>query len=286
MNIIAMTSNLQPNLTKLEKKLCEYLLEDPEAVIHYSITELSKVSGVSNSTIVRFSRKFGFEGFHDFKLALAQEIYQNDSSDNNDSNVLTGAIEKYDSIETIAKKFYSINIKALEQTMSLMDHAEIYKSAKMIAKAKKVNFIGIGYSGIMANDAKYKFMRIGINCDAYTDSHTMIMMSSIMDKDEVIFAISHSGNTIEIVNSLKIAKDLGVKTICISQSLNSKIMDYADSKLTYASTETIFQTGSVSTKIAQIFVVDLIYTELVRSSINKAVDKKIKTTKALDNLLK
>jgi DNA-binding MurR/RpiR family transcriptional regulator len=280
MNIIAMASSLQPNLTKLEKKLCEYLLDDPDAIIHHSITELSSVSGVSISTIVRFSRKFGFEGFHDFKLALAQEIYQNDNI------VLAGAIEKHDSIETIAKKFYSINIKALEQTMSLMDYEEIYKSAKMIAKAKKVNFMGIGYSGIIASDAKYKFMRIGINCDAYTDSHTMVMMSSIMDKDEIVFAISHSGNTNEIVNSLKIAKEVGAKTIGISHSLNSKMMNYADSKLTYASTETKFQTGSVSTKIAQIFVIDLIYTELVRSNINNATDKKIKTTKALDNLFK
>ena len=280
MNIIAMASSLQPNLTKLEKKVCVYLLEDPDALIHYSITELSKISGVSISTIVRFSRKFGFEGFHDFKLALAQEIYQNDN------NVLAGAIEKHDSIETIAKKFYSINIKALEQTMSLMDYDEISKSAKMIAKAKKVNFIGIAYSGIIASDAKYKFMRIGINCDAYTDSHTMVMMASIMDKDEVMFAISHSGNTNEIVNSLKIAKDVGAKTICISHSLNSKIMNFADSKLTYASTETKFQTGSVSTKIAQMFVIDLIYTEIVRSNINNAADKKIKTTRALDNLFK
>lgn len=278
MNIIAMAHSLKSNLTKLEKILCEYLLEEPDAVIHYSITELSKVTGVSNSTIVRFSRKFGFEGFQDFKLALAQEIYQSDN------NVLAGEIEKNDSIETIAKKFYSINIEALNQTMSLMDYDEIYKSARMISKAKKVNFIGIGYSGIIASDAKYKFMRIGINCDAYTDSHTMVMMSSIMDKDEIIFAISHSGNTNEIVNSLKIAKGIGVQTICISNSANSKIMDYADSKLTYASTETKFQTGSVSTKIAQIFVIDLIYTELVRNSINNAVDKKIKTTKALENL--
>lgn len=278
MNIIAMAHSLKSNLTKLEKILCEYLLEEPDAVIHYSITELSKVTGVSNSTIVRFSRKFGFEGFQDFKLALAQEIYQSDN------NVLAGEIEKNDSIETIAKKFYSINIEALNQTMSLMDYDEIYKSARMISKAKKVNFIGIGYSGIIASDAKYKFMRIGINCDAYTDSHTMVMMSSIMDKDEIIFAISHSGNTNEIVNSLKIAKGIGIQTICISHSANSKIMDYADSKLTYASTETKFQTGSVSTKIAQIFVIDLIYTELVRNSINNAVDKKIKTTKALENL--
>lgn len=278
MNIIAMANSLKSNLTKLEKKLCEYLLNDPDAIIHYSITELSKATGVSNSTIVRFSRKFGFEGFQDFKLALAQEIYQSDN------NVLAGEIEKNDSIETIAKKFYSINIAALEQTMFLMDYEEIYKSAKMIAKAKKVNFIGIGYSSIIASDAKYKFMRIGINCDAYTDSHTMIMMSSIMDKDEILFAISHSGNTNEIVNSLKIAKKIGIKTICISHSANSKIMDYADSRLTYASTETKFQTGSVSTKIAQIFVIDLIYTELVRNSINNAADKKIKTTKALENL--
>jgi len=280
MNILAMAINLQPNLTKLEKRLCEYLLNDPDAVIHHSITELASVSDVSIATIVRFSKKFGFEGFQDFKLALAQEISQSDN------NVLVGSFEKNDSIETIAKKFYSINIKSLEQTMSLMDYNEISKSAEIIAKAKKVNFIGIGYSGILANDAKYKFMRIGINCDAYSDSHTMVMMSSIMDKDEVLFAVSHSGNTDEIVDSLKLAKEVGAKTICLSHSLNSKIMDYADSKLTYASTETKFQTGSLSTKIAQIFIIDLIYTELVRSNINNAANKKIKTTKALDILFK
>lgn len=281
MNIMAMASSLKPNLTKLEKKLCEYLLNNPEAIIHYSITELSEVSGVSSSTIVRFSRKFGFDGFQNFKLALAQEIFQNDNND-----ILTGSIEKNDSIETIAKKFYSINIKALEQTMSLINYDEIYKAAKMISQAKKVHFIGIGYSGIIASDAKYKFMRVGIDCDAYTDGHTMVMMSSIMDRNEIVFAISHSGNTNEIVNALKVAKDAGAKTICISHSLNSKIMDHADAVLTYASTETIFQTGSVSTKIAQIFVIDLVYTELVRNSINIAANKKIKTTKALDNLLK
>lgn len=283
MSILVMANNLKPNLSKLEKKLCEYLLAEPDSVVHYSIVELSKVSGVSSSTIVRFCRKFGFKGFQDFKLTLAQEVSQNE---NDDDNVFTGPIEKKDSIETIAKKFYSINIRALEETMSIMDYDEIYKAAKMLGNAKKVHFMGIGYSGITACDAKYKFMRIGMNCDAYTDGHTMVMMSSIMDKDDVIFAVSHSGNTIEVADSIKIAKEVGAKTICISHSLNSKIMEYADCALTYASTETKFQTGAVSTKIAQIFIIDLIYTEIVRKIINNAADKKIKTTKALDYLLK
>lgn len=283
MKIIPMANSLKPNFTKLEKKLCEYLLNDPQSIIHSTITELSEKSGVSDTTIVRFSRKFGFKGFHDFKLALAQEVSQNDKDED---NVILGPIEKDDSIETIAKKFYAINIKVLEQTMSLMNYDEIYKCAKMIGKAKKIHFVGIGHSGITAQEAKYKFMRIGINCDVYTDGHTMIMMSSIMDRGDLVFAISHSGNTKELVNSIKIAKEAGAKVVAVTHSLNSKITEYADSVVSYVSTESIFQTGAVSTKIAQFFVIDLIYTEVVRNTTNKAVDKKVKTTKALENLLK
>lgn len=283
MKIIPMANSLKPNFTKLEKKLCEYLLENPQSVIHSTITELSEKSGVSDTTIVRFSRKFGFKGFHDFKLALAQEVSQNDKDED---NVILGPIEKDDSIETIAKKFYAINIKALDQTMSLLNYDEIYKCARMIAKARKIHFIGIGHSGITAQEAKYKFMRIGINCDVYTDGHTMIMMSSIMDKGDLVFAISHSGNTKELVNSAKIAKEAGAKVVAVTHSLNSIITEYADSVISYVSTESIFQTGAVSTKVAQFFVIDLIYTEVVRSTTNKAVDKKVKTTKALENLLK
>ncbi len=284
MKIIPMANSLKNNLTKSEKKLCEYVLSDQNLVIHSTITELSETCGVSDSTIIRFCRKLGFKGYHDFKLALAQEVSAKDSQK---EEVLSGPIEPGDSIETIAKKFYSINIEALEQTMDLMDYNEISRCADMIIKAKKVHFIGIGHSGITAQEAKYKFMRIGIDTDVYSDGHTMIMMASIMGRDDLVFAISHSGNTVEVTNALKVAKEVGAETICISHGANSNIVEYADGKIIYVSTETKFQTGALSTKIAQSFVIDLIYTEVVRKIMDKAILKKMKTTKALEeNLIK
>lgn len=282
MKIISMAKGLENNFTKSEEKLYEVLLKKPQIIIDSTITQLSELSGTSDSTIIRFCRKFKYNGFHDFKLALAQELSVLKAEEKEE--ILSGPIEKDDSIETISKKFYAININALQQTMDIMDYKKISDCANMILQARKIHFIGIGHSGTMANDIKYKFMRIGMDTDAYTDGNTMIMMSSIMSKDDLVFAISHSGSTREVVESLKVAKEAGAKTISISAAIDSSINSYSDLSLHYASTETKFQTGSLSTKIAQSFVIDLVYTEVVRNSVDK-VFLKIRTTKALDNLM-
>lgn len=282
--MIAIVESKKPNMTKLEIKICEFIFKNTDSVIHMSITSLALKCGVSEATIVRFTRKLGYCGYNDFKVALAQEISQNVEIGN---IMVAGDIQKNDTIETIAKKYYEVNVNSLQHTMALMNYGEIEKSAQIIMAAKKVHFLGIGYSGITAQDTKYNYMRIGIDTGAYTDGHTMIMMCSIIDKNDVVFAISHSGDTIEIVNSLKIAKENGAKIVCVSGNGSSKIAQYADSMITYVSTETKFQAGSIPAKIAQYFVLELIYTQVVRNSIdNGAIDKKIKTTKALEYLLK
>lgn len=186
-----------------------------------------------------------------------------------------------DSIETIAKKFYSVNLEALDQTMAFMSYKDIKEAAQLIRKAKKIHIIGIGHSGMTAQETKYKFMRIGINTDVYTDEHTMIMMASIMEKEDLVFAISHSGNTKEIITTLKMTKEVGAKSICVVSNAHSKVEKYANYIIPYVSKETLFQTGAVSTKIAQSFVIDLIYTEVIRFSLQTAVEKKIRTSKAL-----
>lgn len=282
MKILSMAKGLENNFTKSEEKLYKIVVNDPQIIVDSTITQLSEFSSTSDSTIIRFCRKFKYDGFHDFKLALAQELSALKAEEKEE--ILSGPIENDDSIETISKKFYAININALQQTMDIMDYRKISECAKMILQARKIHFIGIGYSGTMAQDIKYKFMRIGMDTDAYTDADTMIMMCSIMNKDDLVFAISHSGSTSEIVKSLKVAKESGAKTISISSSINSNITSYSDVSLHYASTETKFQTGSLPTKIAQSFVIDLIYTEVVRNSVDKAFFK-IRTTKALDNLM-
>jgi Transcriptional regulators len=284
MDMMAIVESKKPNMTKLELKISDCIFSNTESVIRMPITSLAKLCAVSDATIVRYVRKLGYAGYNDFKVALAQEISPKSAIE---SIMPTGSISRDDTIETIAKKYYEINLQSLQHTMSLMNYKEIENAAKMIVSAKKLHFLGIGYSGIAAQDTKYNFMRIGFDTDAYTDGHTMIMICSIIDKTDVVFAISHSGDTFELVNSLKAAKQNGAGIICVTSNQNAKIAEYADSLITYVSTETKFQTGSIPAKIAQYFVLELIYTQVVRSSIGStAIDKKIKTTKALERLLK
>ncbi len=99
----------------------------------------------------------------------------------------------------IQQKLLSSNVTTLENTVEIINSKDVHDCARLIINAKKVYFIGIGYSGIIAQDSNYKFMRIGLNCVSFDSSHTMIMMSSIMEEGDLIIAISHSGETEEII---------------------------------------------------------------------------------------
>lgn len=253
-----------------------YIKEHDDEVIYDSIMELSDYSGIGNATIVRFCKKLGFSGYPEFKVALAHEL-----SSYMPGNVFSGPIEKDDSIETIAKKFYSVNLEALNTTIANMSYEAIGQAAAAIKKAARVHFAGIGHSGMTAQETKYKFMRVGFHSDTYTDEHTMLMMASIMNEEDLVFSISHSGNTREIVKMLEIAKENKAVTICVTGDEHSPVTEIADHTVHYVSTESLFQTGAVSTKIAQLFVIDLIYTEVIRLSMDTAVEKKIKTTQVV-----
>ena len=148
----------------------------------------------------------------------------------------------------------------------------------------RFHFVGIGYSGIIAQDSNYKFMRIGLNCVSFDSSHTMIMMASIMEKGDLLIAISHSGETDEIIKTVKLAKENEVDVISITKKKESSLKDISDIHLEYISEETLLETGSISSKLAQIFLIDLIYTQVVKEISSEAIDRKIKTTDAIKTL--
>ncbi|WP_174614594.1 MurR/RpiR family transcriptional regulator [Virgibacillus ihumii] len=263
-------------LTKSEKVLVRYIEDHYDEVMYDSIMELSDRSGIGNATIVRFCKKLGYKGYSEFKVALAHE-----QSAQNRKNVFSGPIEQDDTIEMIASKFYNVNMEALDATMSNLDYNAIQQAALSMKNAKRVHFAGIGHSGMTAQETKYKFMRIGLHSDIYMDEHTMLMMASIMNEEDFVFGISHSGNTKEIINMFEVAKRNNATTICVTGNKDSEVSRNADFAIHYSSAESLFQTGAISTKIAQLFVIDLIYTEFARLSADSAVEKKIKTTEIL-----
>lgn len=268
----------EPNFkaTKSDRVLIEYIKENIEDVVYKPISQISKESGIGEATITRFSKKMGYSGLQDFKVTLAREI-----SGLKNRKIINRSIENDEGVMESARKLFNSNIRILENTFNIIDGNDIEKATDMIINAKKVFFIGIGYSGMTAEDSNYKFSRIGFNCMSLDSSHNMIMMASLMDEDDVVVAISHSGETDEIVKAVSIAKANGARVISVTEDKSSRLRDVSDVSLRYFSGESILETGSISSKIAQFFVIDLVYTQVVKERYAEVVERKIKTTDAI-----
>lgn len=268
----------EPNFkaTKSDRVLIEYIKENIEDVVYKPISQISKESGIGEATITRFSKKMGYSGLQDFKVTLAREI-----SGLKNRKIINRSIENDEGVMESARKLFDSNIRILENTFNIIDGNDIEKATDMIINAKKVFFIGIGYSGMTAEDSNYKFSRIGFNCMSLDSSHDMIMMAALMDEDDVVVAISHSGETDEIVKAVSIAKANGARVISVTEDKSSRLRDVSDVSLRYFSGESILETGSISSKLAQFFVIDLVYTQVVKERYAEVVERKIKTTDAI-----
>ena len=269
----------EPNfkVTKSDKTLIKYIETNLESVIYKSISEIARESNIGEATITRFTKKAGFSGFQDFKVTLAKDL-----SIQNKTSVISSHVHKDEGVMETANKLLQATINVLDGTVCKIDKNIINQCRELILTAKKIYFIGIGYSGVAAIDSNYKFMRIGLNTVPITDSHTMVIMSAIMNRGDVIVAISHSGTTKEILKTVELAKENKVKIISLTEDTDNPLRNLADAELTYVSSETILETGSFSSKIQQIFLMDLVYTEVIKDMFNEAVDRKLRTTNAIE----
>ncbi|MGL4570642.1 MAG: MurR/RpiR family transcriptional regulator [Clostridium sp.] len=277
MGLLNELENPSFKVTKSDKLLIDYIKSDLDNVIYKSISEIARESELGEATITRFSKKAGFSGFQDFKVTLAKEL-----SIKKQKSVISPHVAKDEGTKETANKLLNSTVDVLRSTVDNINEEDILECRELILTARKIYFVGIGYSGITAVDSNYKFMRIGLNTCQLTDSHTMIMMSSIMERGDLVIAISHSGTTKEILKAVEQAKSNKVKIISITENTENKLRELSDIKLTYVSTETVFETGSVSSKLPQIFIMDLVYTEVIKEMFNEALDKKLKTTRAIE----
>lgn len=269
---------LHNSLTKTEKKIAATILASPELFSQSSLSELAQQLDVGEATFIRFCRTIGFRGFTDFKLELAIELATREKEHH---TLLDTDISAVDDIPSIAAKLQSTMNKVIAETINLLDFATLEEIVKKMIKAKRIFLFGVGSSGITAEDAKNKFMRIGLQVDATSNNHFMYMQASLMNKEDVVIGISHSGYSTEIIESLNIAKKNNATTIAITHNLRSPITQVADHVIINGNRQGQLQGDSIGTKIAQLFVLDLIYTLIVQAGEEKATKTKQKTVNVI-----
>lgn len=273
-NVLNTISSLYHSLTKSEKKIADTILRSPDLVSQCPLSEIAKHLEVGEATLVRFCRTIGFKGFSDFKLELSIELA---TKDNNDETVLETEIMPSDDSLTIAQKLQAAVSNVMEETVNLLDLKQLEQVVKAIKKARRIFLFGVGSSGVTAEDAKNKLMRIGFQVDATGNNHFMYMQAALLTPSDVAIGLSHSGYSAETAHTLKIAKQNGATTVALTHSLRSPVTEYADYVLVNGNKQRKLQGDSIGTKIAQLFVLDLIYALLVQGKEELAAQTKQKT---------
>lgn len=259
-----------PTMAKSAHRIAEFILERPEDIVGMSVTELSEATGVSEGSVINFCRSIGLSGFQQMKLSLAQEIVQPVQFIHED-------LDRNDDMETVCRKVFHSGIQALRDTLSVLDPNALARAVEAIRAAKRIEIYGIGSSAPIAEDTYYRMLRIGLEARAVTDSHVQAISASRCDPDVTVITISHSGATHETVAATRLAREAGARTIVVTNFARSPIQAYADIVLFTMARETRFRTEAMTSRTAQLCVVDALIAGLALADYDHATDVLKKT---------
>lgn len=245
-----------PQFSDKEKKIADFVLNDPRNIIHLTINQIADELNIAESTIFRFCQRIGFKGFQAFKISLASEVVT-------PLKDIHEEIEEGDEVKTVAEKVFRSNIKTLEATLQIADGETIGKAVTTILNARKVEFFGNGGSAAVAMDGYHKFLRIGMPVSMILDTHLQVMSAAQMNEQDVAIVISHSGTTTDILELIHVLKGKGVTVIAITNFAKSPMTKEADICLYTVSEETDFRSEALASRIAQLSLIDAIYTNLM-----------------------
>jgi DNA-binding MurR/RpiR family transcriptional regulator len=234
-----------------ELKVAQFVLSHPKKVVLASGEEIAQATNTSISSITRFCKRIGFSGFQEFKITLSQNIAEPLSTIHED-------IKLGDNIETIKNKITQSNIHALESTMHVLDTNELKKAIECLVTAETIAFFGMGGSGSIALDAQHKFLRTGKKCIASVDKHIQLIYASMFKKKDVMVGITHSGYNKDMLDIFKLGQK-NAMTIAITHNAKSPILKLANIKLYTSSKETAFRPESLSSRIAVLTIIDMLY---------------------------
>ena len=247
----------QRNLSEAENQVREYILRYPKRVLEYTVYDLARESFTSPATIVRLCKKLDIKGFSRLKVLLAEETkyFQNIKL-----NLLdTTTIEKDDSPGAIIDKITNISIKTIEETRVLVNEEELLRVARLMKDANIIDFYGIGASSLVAVDGQFKFMRIGKNVIVHQHYDRQYVQAVNSDASHLGIIISYSGETKEMLQIAGILQKNGTPVVAVTSSGENSLNRTADHNLFVTAKETVFRSGAMASRTAQLYVIDLLY---------------------------
>jgi len=245
-----------PSLAPAEQRVGKLVLQDPRAFANLPVTQLADRAHVSKPTVVRFCRSVGYDGLSDFKLKLAGSvsegvpfIHRSVDADDKTTDVMVKVIDN--TVAAFLKYRNDASASALDQAVQAL--------AQTHSTVKRIEFYGVGNSGIVAQDAQHKFFRLGMNTIAYSDGHMQVMSASMLGQGDCVVVISNSGRTRDLMDACDIAKKRGATTIVITAS-GSPLATAGQIHLTADHPESYDRYSPMVSRLLHLLIIDILAT--------------------------
>ncbi|MBO0811105.1 MAG: MurR/RpiR family transcriptional regulator [Microlunatus sp.] len=259
-----------PNLRPAEQRVAQAVLADPAGISESSITSVAKLCNTSETTVLRFCRAIGLAGYPELRIALARAA-QWEETDQSSGTPQTGPISATDSLSDVVGKISYADARAITDTARALDLTTLEKVVGAIAGARRLDIYGVGASGLVAADLQLKLHRIGLNCHTWSDIHLALTSAAVLGPEDVALGVSHTGNTVDTVDALRVARKRGATTIALTNYDKSPISEVSDLVLVTAAHESSFRSGAMSSRIAQLALVDCIFAGVAQRSYDQAM---------------
>ncbi|GAA0485707.1 MurR/RpiR family transcriptional regulator [Salinibacillus aidingensis] len=227
-------------LSRTEKKIADYVIEHNKDLLNIHIQELADRIDVSVAAITRFCKKIDATSFVEFKILLRDAVEETHEAD----DAITAVNQIYESI--------------IKSTNSLTNIDAYKQACEWILQANRIHIFGIGSSGLSAEELKARLSRMGIAVDTHTDSHAMIISSSILDTDDLVIAISSSGQTKEIIDGINVAKRKGAKVISITSYSETPLAEKSDLMLYTSNIMPHLVKGFLNSQLSILYSIDVL----------------------------
>ncbi len=260
MSVLKVIQAKLDSMTDAERQIGQFIIEDPDRMVQLSSAELAGATGRSQSSVVKFSQKIGYEGYQQLKLAVTKAKAQEWRVP---SGMIHGTIEAGDNYVTIQQKLVASKVSAMQQTMQVNSEEAVKRAVAALVRARRIHLAGIGASSLVARDFSYKLLKLGLMVLMDRDPHVQMANAASLRESAVLFAISQAGSNNETIRLAELARKCGAKVITLTGLQGSRLGRLADISLYTVADEERVRSSAITSRDAQLAICDLLFLLLI-----------------------
>lgn len=270
---IGLLESLREHAAAAERRVIDAVCANPAEILTLTASEIARRSAVSEATVVRVWRKAGFEGFQELKIQLAGELSRSVSA-------IHEEVGPEDGTDTILDKVFQANVLALGHTRAALSADLMDRAAALFSDAGQILVCGVGNSGLLAQDAEQKWLRVGLSVRAAVDGASQAIHAALLGPGDVMVALSHSGTSRDVLEAVTVAKEGGVAVVAITRRAASPLAEQADVVLCTVARETAFRSEAMSSRLAMLSIIDALFVMLAVRRSERTLDNLVRIRRA------